>query len=266
MNFRSKYSEENKQTNMEENYTGNQSIAMPTTETFPTGSAEYIDLQPHKDDSNYQVLNKVTENKDQPSYDYIDTIDYTFSPEPITNDSDNSSDVNHHSVDVNQQKSSRKPVTVGTAEEQIPTYFELDPTNTGFNRTQGQINIQNDNEASYAILDPNETGFDRLNKTDESTPPETYTILDPSVTGFNRSNDTNNYQLAQYVSDNEVKKTQETTQAVDCDSQSDGEYNTMNEKQQTNENGIYNHVVDNVYDVSGHTKTINIVDKTYDHV
>lgn len=270
--FRSKYSNKNNtqhnQTNMIDNNTGHQGVAMPTTETLTTRSAEYIDLQPHKDDSTYQVLNKETEHKDQPSYDYIDTIDYTFRPEPITNASYKINDVNHHSVDMNQQKSvSRKQVTVGTAKEQIPTYFELDPTQTCFNQTQGQISIPNDNEASYAILDPNETGFDRSNKTDESTPQGTYTILDPSVTGFNRSNDTNNYQVAQDVNDNEAKKTQETTQSVDHDDQSDGEYNAMNEKQQTNENGIYNHAVDNVYDISSHTKkTINTVGKTYDHV
>lgn len=198
LNFRSKYSSKNnaehKQTNMIDKNTGHDGVAIPTTKTLPAGSAEYIDLQPHKDNSNYQVLNRENENKDQPSYDYIDTIDYTFRPEHITNDSNKSSDLNHHSVDMNQQKSvSRKPVTVGTAKEQIPTYFELDPTKSGLNRTQDHIQIQNDNEASYAIFDHKETGFDRLNKTDESAPPDTYTILDPSVTGFNRSNDTNNY-------------------------------------------------------------------------
>lgn len=35
------------------------------------------------------------------------------------------------------------------------------------------------------------------------------------------------------LSDNGVKRTQETTHSVDHDSQSDSEYITMNEKQQT---------------------------------
>jgi hypothetical protein len=154
-----------------------------------------------------------------------------------------------------------------TQDEIIPTsdYAILDPNETGYNRS---ANMDASPTSDYTILDPNETGYNRSANMDAS-PTSDYTILDPHETGYNRSANTDAsgvYEFAKPINainngdlDNDGK--QDTYILSE-----DGTYDSCNNVDHTgDDNNLYSHTIDSVYDTARHERKSDDKEDTYDH-
>jgi len=126
--------------------------------------------------------------------------------------------------------------------------------------------------SDYAILDPNETGYSRSANTDAS-PTSDYTILDPHETGYNRSANTDSsdvYEFAKPINainngdlDNDDKHLTEQDTYILSE---DGTYDSCNNVHHTgDDNNLYSHTIDSVYDTASHERKFDDKEDTYDH-
>ncbi|CAC5419477.1 unnamed protein product [Mytilus coruscus] len=119
------------------------------------------------------------------------------------------------------------------------------------------------NSDEYAVVDPTaELSFKQTPKA-TTQGPENYMILDPNQTGFNRSkfpNADQAYELAKPIHDTKDQKND--LYALSPEGNYDNAGITSHHKDQDT---IYNHAVDNVYDSASRGLNIARTEDTYDH-
>ncbi|XP_076075964.1 uncharacterized protein LOC143046770 [Mytilus galloprovincialis] len=207
-------------------YVGNQNIALPQAVRPTTRNVQYEDLQ------------NTSGN--------ISTHNYS-----CTNvHSQNINDKYGYAKNIEKNKSKTFNDTTST-----PTYVVL--KNDSYNPN---LDANND---EYAVVDPTAEPSFKHAQNNTTPGPENYMILDPSQTGFNRTkfpNDDQAYKLANYISDTRSHKYD--VYALSPEGTYDHSGITRHRKDQDT---IYTHTVDNVYDSASRGVNIARKEDTYDH-
>ncbi|XP_052069260.1 uncharacterized protein LOC127708431 [Mytilus californianus] len=206
-------------------YIGNQNIALPQA-VSPTRHVQYEDL--HTTSGNRSTRNYSSTNI------HLQNIDdkYDYAKNIVKNNSKTSND-----------KSS------------TPTYVVLQDDSYKRNPEA--------NNDEYAVVDPTaESSFKQTPKT-LTQGAENYMILDPNQTGINRSKFPNagqSYELAKPIRDTKDRKND--LYALSSEGTYDHSGITRHHKEQDT---IYTHAVDNVYDSTSRGLNIDRKEDTYDH-
>ena len=132
--------------------------------------------------------------------------------------------------------------------------------------------VTDDNE--YAVVEPESViEFDQDLTQDEIIPTSDYAILDPNETGYNRSANTDAsgvYEFAKPINainngdlDNDGKHLTEQDTYILSE---DGTYDSCNNVDHTgDDNNLYSHTIDSVYDTARHERKFDDKEDTYDH-